>query len=379
MDSSPSLATYFASLPDPRRRHRRRHHLTDIIVIGLCAVIAGADTWKQIGLWGKRRRVWLETFLELPNGIPSGDTIRRVFAKLHPEAFQACFRDWVQAVTAALELKHVAIDGKTLRGSRRPSAQLGALHLVSAWATEQHISLGQVAVDSKSNEITAIPKLLELLELKGALVTIDAMGCQKTMARQIKTQGADYVLTVKANQEQLLEDIQNCFAQAWDTAFAGLDHDEHATEEAAHGRQERRWYTIIHQPPGLRHAEDWEGLQTIGMCTSERTVQGKTTLEVRYFIGSRRMNAQRYGQTLRHHWGIENNCHWQLDVSFREDSNQTRERNATENLALLRRMALTFLKRHPVKESIESKRWLAALDVDFLEEVFQYAVDLEKR
>jgi predicted transposase YbfD/YdcC len=373
-----SLVKYFVVLPDPRRRHRRRHRLLDIIAIALCAVIAGANTWKQMGLWGKRRRSWLETFLELPEGIPSADTIRRVFAKLKPDAFHQCFRAWVQAITAAMDLKHIAIDGKTLRHSGRPSACLGPLHLVSAWATEQHISLGQVAVDTKSNEITAIPKLLALLELKGALVTMDAMGCQKEIARQIKTGGGDYVLTVKDNQSHLLEDIQESFTKALDSHFAGLEYDEYATTEQGHGRQERRSYIIIHDPQELRHREEWEDLQTIGMCISERTVREETTTEVRYFIGSRRMSAKRYGQALRKHWGIENNCHWQLDIAFREDSNQTQQRNAAENLALLRRMALTCLKRHPEKESIESKRWLAALDVSFLEEVLQVAVEMEK-
>ena len=207
-----SIPRFFARLKDPRRAHRRLHRLQDIIAIALCAVIAGAQDWQQIVTFGRRRLAWLRGFLELPNGIPSHDTFERVFDRLSPQAFQACFRDWVQAISTALRIKHIAIDGKTLRGSR--SARLKALHLVSAWATAQHLSLGQVAVDAKSNEITAIPALLELLELNGALVTIDAMGCQKAIAAKIVEQGGHYALTVKDNQEHLLEDIQQAFIKA---------------------------------------------------------------------------------------------------------------------------------------------------------------------
>src|SRR5438067_5217373 len=218
-----SIPTFFAKLKDPRRAHRRLHQLQDILVIALCAVIAGAQDWQEIETFGRRRRDWLQRFLTLANGIPSHDTFERVFNRISPRAFQACFREWVQAVSAALRIKHVAIDGKTLRGSG--SAALGPLHLVSAWAAAQHLSLGQVAVDAKSNEITAIPALLELLDLQGALVTIGAMGCQKDIAAKIVAGGGHYALTVKDNQEHLLEDIQQAFIKALDTDFAGLDHD----------------------------------------------------------------------------------------------------------------------------------------------------------
>src|SRR5262245_134 len=277
-----SIPKFFAKLQDPRRAHRRLHHLQDIIVIALCAVIAGAQDWQQIVTFGHKRREWLCGFLELAHGIPSHDTFERVFERLKPRAFQACFRNWVQAVSAVLRIKHVAIDGKTLRGSG--SVKLGPLHLVSAWATAQHLSLGQVAVDAKSNEITAIPALLELLDLKGALVTIDAMGCQKAIARKIVDQGGDYALTVKDNQEHLLEDIQRRFEQAFDTDFAGLEHDTYEKRDRGHGREEWRRYTVLHTTEGIRHPEEWAGLTTIGMCYSERTVKGETTTEVRYFI-----------------------------------------------------------------------------------------------
>jgi predicted transposase YbfD/YdcC len=372
-----SVPKYFARLKDPRRAHRRLHLLQDILVIALCAVIAGAQDWQQIETFGRKRRDWLRRFLTLPNGIPSHDTFERVFDRLKPEAFQACFREWTQAVAAALRIKHVAIDGKTLRGSG--SAKLGPLHLVSAWATAQHLSLGQVAVDAKSNEITAIPALLDLLDLSGALVTIDAMGCQKAIAQKIVDQGGHYALTVKDNQEHLLEDIQQVLAKAFDTDFAGLDHDTYATRERGHGRDEYRCYTVVHTTDGIRHADAWAGLTTVGMCCTERRVHGEVTTEVRYFIGNKRASARYYGTGLRHHWGIENNLHWQLDVNFGEDRNRVQKRNAAENLALLRRLTLSLLKAHPSKDSIAKKRFAAALDTDFLEEVLSADGILEKR
>jgi predicted transposase YbfD/YdcC len=372
-----SIPKFFAKLKDPRRAHRRLHPLQDILVIALCAVIAGAQDWPEIETFGRKRRDWLGRFLDLPHGIPSHDTFQRVFDRIKPTAFQACFRAWVQAVGTALRVKHVAIDGKTLR--RSGSAKLGPLHLVSAWATAEHLSLGQVAVDAKSNEITAIPALLELLDLEGALVTIDAMGCQKAIARKIVDQGADYVLTVKDNQGHLLADIQRRFEEAFDTGFAGMEHDAYEKRDRGHGREEFRSYTILRGAQGLRHAEDWAGLRTIGMCYSERTVKGETTSEVRYFIASKKASARYFGAALRNHWRIENCLHWQLDVNFDEDRNRVRNRNAAENLALLRRLTLSLLQAHPEKLSIAKKRFAAALDPDFLEEILHADGILEKR
>jgi predicted transposase YbfD/YdcC len=372
-----SIPKHFSRLKDPRRRHRRLHLLQDVLVIALCAVVAGAQDWQDIETFGRKRRDWLARFLDLPNGVPSHDTFERVFDRLDPRAFQACFQGWVRAVQEALHIRHVAIDGKTLRGSG--TAQLGPLHLVSAWATAQRLSLGQAAVDAQSNEITAIPALLELLDLGGALVTIDAMGCQKAIARKIIERGGDYLLTVKDNQEHLLEDIERSVAQAFDTDFAGLEHDAYETRERGHGREEYRSYLVIHSTAGLRHAADWAELTTIGMCYSERTVAGVTTEAARYFIGSRKASAKTYGQALRHHWGIENSLHWQLDVTFAEDDNRVGKRNAAENLALLRRLTLSLLQAHPVKLSIAKKRFAAALDPDFLEEILRGDGILEKR
>ena len=366
-DPDLSIPRYFARLKDPRRAHRRLHLLQDILVIALCAVIAGAQDWQEIETFGRRRKDWLSRFLALPNGVPSHDTFQRVFDRIKPSAFQACFREWVQAVGPALRIKHVAIDGKTLR--RSGSAQLGPLHLVSAWATAQHLSLGQVAVGEKSNEITAIPALLELLDLAGAVVTIDAMGCQKAIAQKVVEQEADYVLTVKENQEHLLHDIQDRFAKAFETNFAGMEHDSWEKRERGHGREECRSYTVLYGAEGLRTGSEWQGLKAIGVCYSERTIQGKTTSEVRYFISSKKAGAKCFGTLLRNHWKIENCLHWQLDVNFREDHNRVRRRNAAENLALLRRLSLSLLHAHPIKLSIAKKRFAAALDTTFLEEI----------
>jgi predicted transposase YbfD/YdcC len=368
-----AIQAHFRNLRDPRRAPR--HPLLDIIVIAICAVISGANDWQQIATFGRQRRDWLQRFLKLPNGIPCHDTFERVFERLNPRAFAAAFSQWMQALADAVGIEHIAIDGKTLRRSAAPTRGLGPLHLVSAWATKNHLALGQVAVDGKSNEITAIPRLLELLDLHDALVTIDAMGCQKAIAQKIIDQGGDYVLTVKDNQEHLLDDIQQAFAQAFDHDFAGLEHDTYETRERGHGREEYRCYTVLHYTEGLRNAQAWAGLTTIGLCYSERTVGGKTSEEVRYFIGSKQARAKYYGQALRNHWGIENGLHWQLDVTFREDSSRVQARHGAENFALLRKLALTLLKQHPAKESIACKRLHAALDVDFLEQVVQQSAN----
>jgi len=371
MTSALTIKRHFTKLKDPRLNRRKRHLLIDIIVIAICAVICGCDTWQEIAVFGQRRRHWLQQFLRLPNGIPSHDTLERVFDRLDPHAFQACFRQWVQTLAETLRGPHIAIDGKTLRGSGPAGSGLGPLHLVSAWATAQHLTLGQVAVDGKSNEITAIPKLLELLDLHGALVTIDAMGCQREIAQQIVAGGGDYLLVVKDNQPNLLADIQACFAKVLDGEPAGVLYDSCTTESRGHGRQEKRDYHIIQAPEGIRNADAWTNLCVIGMCASERTAGGETTTEVRYFIGSKRAKARYYGQRLRGHWGIENSLHWQMDLTFREDASRISRRNGAENFALLRRLALTLLKRHPEKRSVACKRLAAALDTDFLEEVLR--------
>jgi predicted transposase YbfD/YdcC len=368
-----AIHTYFRNVKDPRRAPR--HRLLDVIAIAICAVICGANDWQQVVTFGQQRRAWLQRFLPLPNGIPCHDTFERVFDRLNPRAFGAAFRRWTQALADTLSVPHIAIDGKTLRGSAAPAKGLGPLHVVSAWATANQLVLGQVAVDGKSNEITAIPQLLELLDLHGALVTIDAMGCQKAIARKIIDGGGDYVLTVKDNQEHLLADIRQALMDACDQDFAGRSHDTYATQERGHGREEYRSYTVLHSTAGLRDAGAWAGLTTIGVCYSTRTAGDKTSEETHYFIGSRPASARTYGSVLRHHWGIENNLHWQLDVTFGEDRSRIQSRHGAENFDLLRKLALTLLKQHPGKESIACKRLHAALDVGFLQEVIQRSVN----
>jgi predicted transposase YbfD/YdcC len=363
-----SIKIYFRKLRDPRVRGRRRHLLLDLIVITVCGVICGCDDWQEIATFARARHDWFKRFLKLPAGTPSHDTLERVFDQLDPEQFQACFRDWMNALNEALGLSHIAIDGKTLRGSGVGGQK--TLHLVSAWATANGLSLGQVAVDEKSNEITAIPKLLELLDLNGALVTIDAMGCQKAIAAKIIERKGNYILTVKENQEHLLEDIQAAISRASENN-AEVKLDTYETRERGHGREEYRCYTVLHSTEGIRNAADWDNLTTIGFCYSERTIQGVTSEELRYFIGSKKASAKVYGKTLRNHWGIENQLHWQLDVCFDEDKNRVSKRHGAENLALVRRLALSLLKQNPSKSSIKCRRLQAALDPCFLEEILR--------
>jgi len=370
-----TIKKYFRRLKDPRLNRRKRHLLLDIVVIAICGVICGCDDWQQIETFGRSRQDWLKKFLRLPNGIPSHDTFERVFDRLDPHAFQSCFRAWMQALHAALGLSQIAIDGKTLRGSAR--GELKGLHLVSAWATANALSLGQVAVDAKSNEIPAIPRLLELLDIHGALVTVDAMGCQKEIAAAIVAGGGDFVLTVKDNQPTLLARLQAAFANALENDFAGLQHDHYQTEERGHGRQETRCYDIITDPPAL-DVPGWPAVRVIGLCGRERICNGKVSTEVSYFIGSRKASAKVCGKALRNHWRIENGLHWLLDVTFAEDKNRFSKRHGAENLAQVRRLALSLLKQHPDKRSIACKRLRAALEPAFLEEILKIDGDSGK-
>lgn len=370
------LKLHFRSLPDPRVVGRTRHLLVDVVVIAICAVIADCDDWSDIVQFAQKREAWFRRFLKLPGGIPAHDTLERVFAALDSRAFERCCLAWFRAVADLLGIGHIAIDGKTMRGSA--SAKLKALHVVSAWATQANLTLGQVAVDKKSNEITAIPKLLELLELKGALVTIDAMGCQKEIARKIVAGGGDYLLAVKGNQENLLEDIQATVEKALNGELDKGAVAEYLTHEDGHGRHEERSYVVVHDVTGLRDRNAWPKASTVGFCCCERTIAGKVTAEVHYFIGSRRMGARKHAQALRNHWTIENNLHWQLDVSFGEDHSRIQDRRGAENFGLLRKLALSLLKRNPAKTSIARKRKAAALDTAFLEETLAGAQNVAK-
>ena len=361
-----SLQKHFRGLKDPRVVGRTQHRLLDIVVMAICAVIGDCDDWPDIAQFAREREAWFRRFLKLPNGVPSHDTFERIFAALDARAFERCCVGWLQEAAHLVGVGQIAIDGKTLCGSA--GSALGPLHLVSAWATQAQVTLAQVAVDGKSNEITAIPRLLELLDLHGALVTIDAIGCQKAIAKQIVARGGDYVLVVKGNQERLLADIQKAVAQALDGDLPAGVVRQYRSRETGHGRTEERSCVMVEQVTGIQERRAWPQLRAVGMCRRERTIDGRTTEEVRYFIGSRRMGARRYAQALRAHWGIENNLHWQLDISFGEDASRIENRHGAENFALLRKMALALLKQHPRKESVARKRKAAALNPAFLAE-----------
>ena len=362
-----SIKRYFRCLKDPRVRGRTEHRLIDIIVIALCGVIANCDGWSDIIDFANSRCAWFKGFLMLPNGIPSHDTFERVFAKIDAAVFNRCCIAWLRDVSDLVGLGHLAIDGKTLRGSA--ASELGPLHLVSAWATKANLSLGEVAVEGKSNEIKAIPELLKLLDLKGALVTIDAIGCQKAIAQQIVDKCGDYLLAVKANQEHLLEDIQATVTKALDGDFPKEQVATVTSTAEGHGRTEQRTCLVITNLEEIRDRKLWAGLTTVGMCLRERTVKGKTTQETHYFIGSGRLGPRKAAKALRGHWGIENNLHWHLDVHLGEDRSRIQERNAARNFATMRKLALCVLKRHPAQKSIPRKRKLAAQNPAFLAEI----------
>jgi predicted transposase YbfD/YdcC len=366
-----SVQRHFADLPDPRRRHGQLHRSLDILVIALCAVIAGANTWPEVETFARRRRGWLARFLGLPNGVPSHDTFERVFDRLAPLALQRCLPSRLATISDRPRIGPIAIDGKTARRSGSPARGIQALHLVSAWATEHSLTLGQVATREKPNEITAIPELLELLDLEGALVTIDAMGCQKAIAAKIVAGGGDYLLTAKDNQERLCEGVVGCLCAAADDESVSTDGYEY--EDKGHGRTEKRAITVVRDPAGIRDRELWPGLKVVGSYYVGRAVAGKTSEEIRFFIGSRDMTAKQCGEAIRGHWQIENGQHWSPDVSFREDDSRIQKRNGGTNFALLRKIALSLLKRHPSKDSINRKRYAAALDTSFLEEILSSA------
>lgn len=369
-----SIQEFFRELTDPRVNRRRVHLLIDIIVIALCAVIGGAEKWKDIALWGETHHAWLSQFLELPAGIPSRCTFRRVISRLNPEQFQACFRAWVQALCRTTKGRIIAIDGKTLRRSMDSASELKALHLVSAWASEQNLTLGQVAVEEKSNEITAIPRLLELLELSGALVTIDAMGCQKAIAQQIIDAKGDFCLAVKGNQETLYNDLREFFSddsveKVW---------DEYSSEETSHGRFMRRYYYTAPAPEHLQNSSAWPKVKSVGLAITYRskTEDEQVAPECRYYILSVGSNARRFAKATRLHWGIENSLHWVLDVTFDEDQSRIRKDNGAENVGWLRRIAISLLKNEPtVKDSIRAKRLRATYDVEYLGKVLLAAAN----
>jgi len=365
----------FEGLPDPRVDRTRDHKLVDILVIGLCSQLTGGEGFTDMEVFGEAKREWLGKFLELPNGIPSHDTFNRVFSAIDPHCFLDCFVKWVQGICTALSGDVVAIDGKALRHALDEGASIP--YIVSAWASENGLVLGQVKVDDKSNEITAIPELLRVLEIKGCIVTIDAMGCQKEIAAQITDKKADYVLALKGNHATIHEEIGEFFADAVPPCALSAAKtvtpgtmDSFQTIEKDHGRIETRRYWQSTDLDWLEDKHLWKDLRSIGMVESIRSLKGKTTIERRFYLASLPLDAKTFAKAVRGHWGVENPLHWTLDVTFREDQSRARSKNAAQNLATLRRIALNLVKKNTRKKvSQRQKRILAALDTRFLEQL----------
>lgn len=368
-----AVGSYFESLSDPRHEKNRRHLLVDIVVISVCGILCGCDGPTAIHRWASNRREWLKQFLELPNGIPSRDCIRRLLIALQPEAFQRCFQTWIaEGLQADSDGKGrlIAIDGKSCRRSHDASQGLGALHVVSAWASEEGIALGQVATDDKSNEITAIPQLLQQLDLADTLITIDAMGCQKDIVAQIVAGKGDCIVAVKDNQPKLREALATFFEGNLERDAEELGYRTHETTESSHGRIDERSYYLAKIPHDFPLKHTWPWVKAIGYSFRiTRAADGsEETEEVRYYIATRFVSGKRFSEAVRQHWSIES-MHWVLDVNFREDESRTRERTLANNLSWLRRFAITLLKRHPVKDSLRGKMARCMMNTDFLTEV----------
>jgi predicted transposase YbfD/YdcC len=366
-----AIAQYFADVDDPRVERTKAHQLLDIIIIAICAVICGADGWVDVAQFGRSKQAWLATFLALPNGIPSHDTFGRVFARLNPEQFQRSFLAWVQAIQQ-IRSDVIGIDGKTHRGSRDRANGTHALHLVSAWAAENRLVLGQIAVDDKSNEITAIPQLLDLLDLTGSIVTIDAMGTQTAIAERIVQRGGQYVLALKENQPTMHMDVVTLFADARaarQPAY-GMTTDRVVTKD--HGRLEVRQAWVITDPAAvayLQARQGWTNLAGVAVVEAERTLNGKTTTEQRYYLLSQPWDAPTVNTLVRGHWRIENQLHWVLDVTFHEDASRIRVGDAPHNMGVVRHIALNLLRQESSKGSMKTKRFRAALDDTYLAKV----------
>jgi predicted transposase YbfD/YdcC len=358
---------FFGKLTDPRIDRSKRHALLDILILALCATLGGANGWADIERFGKAKLDFFRQFLELPNGIPAHDTFGRVFGRLDPAALLACIQAWLTAFRAAVERELVAIDGKTLRGSFDTAAGQNPLHVVSAWATQARLVLGQVSVDAKSNEITAIPLLLQLLDLRSCIVTIDAMGCQKEIAAAIRAQEADYVLTLKDNQPTLHQAVHEAFVAHADADFTEPTLRRHKTVERSHGRVETREYFIAAAPPELTQSGEWKDLRSIGLVMRTRVVDGEVSEEVVYYLSSLPPKVKTFARAVRGHWGIENRLHWSLDVTFAEDQSRVRKDHGPVNLGMLRRLALSILQQDTSsKDSLRGKRLSAGWDEDRL-------------
>jgi predicted transposase YbfD/YdcC len=361
-DNVDSILTCFKDLKDPRSHINRRHLFGDLLVICIMAVIAGADGPEAIGTWAEHNEDWLKKHLQLPSGIPSHDTLGRLLAALKPTLFQPCFQAWIEAV-APLDKEddtnQIAIDGKVLRSSHDRSNGLGPLWLVSAWAVDRTMTLGQLATDEKSNEITAIPELLDNIEIKGAVVTIDAAGCQREIAKKIIVGGADYVTSLKGNQGTLHNAVRDYIIKHMENDFADIPARRYVETIKGHGRMDEVTYFQMPVPKDLVHLETWAGLRTIGVAIRQSESGSKSSTEVRYFIASIAMGVKKFARYIRGHWTIENTLHWCLDVTFREDENRVRERITANNMAWLKRFGLSMLKQQKDKYSIAMRRRVA--------------------
>lgn len=363
------IATYFGELTDPRRREPI-YPLLNMVVMTLCAVICGADDFVAIARWARSKSDWLAKFLDMSAGVPSHDRFNAVLGALQPAQFEQCLFNWITALHEITDGQIVAIDGKTLRRSYDAASSKAAIHMVSAWATANHISLGQVVVDAKSNEITAIPKLLELIAISGALVTIDAMGCQTEIAQKIVDAGGDYCLAVKQNQPKLYNEIRAHFDELIEQDFQNVKVRHRATQEKGHGRLEDRYYYLCPVPKTISEASRWKKLRAIGMALCVTHRDGREHIKIRYYILSRYLSAGRFAEAVRGHWGIENSLHWQLDVTFGEDQCRVRKGHADANLSILRRTALSLLKNErTAKVGVKNKRLTAGWDEAYLQQV----------
>lgn len=368
-----ALVECFSEIVDPRIERTKRHLLSDILTLAVLAVIAGAEGWEDIEEFGRSKHGWLKQYLSLPHGIPSHDTISRVFRNLKPNEFNAALTQWMESLHEQLGFRQIAIDGKTLRRSHDRSSLRAALHLVSAWSVANQLVLGQEATDAKSNEITAIPKLLQMLELQGAIVTIDAMGCQKEIARQIVAGGGDYVLAVKDNQPTLHAAISDHFLQLHETDFADCEVRRLTTRDDGHGRQERRTYYVTALPESMQSfGDDWKKLTSIGQAINITLRDGREVADVRYFILSLPPQVKRFASAVRGHWGIENSLHWTLDMTFREDESRICKDHGPENFATIRRAALGLIKQDKSKGSVKKKRKRAGWNNDALLTIAQH-------
>lgn len=367
----------FEALEDPRGLQGQIHPFLSIVLIAILATIGGASGWEDIELYGESHQVWLTAFLDLRHGVPHADTYRRVFERIEPEALQRCFLQWVNQVVEATGAQVVPIDGKSVKGSYERSKKQSALHLVSAWASEQQLLLGLVLVANKSNEITAIPALLELLDITGCIITIDAMGTQTEITQTIVAKQADYVLSLKANHPTLYTQVKTWFESAHSTDFKGIEFSYDQRVEAGHHRQEHRqvWAVALTAIPDLYQASAWAGLQTVVMVIWVRQLWNKTTREVQFYLSSLPCDAVAIGRAIRAHWGIENQLHWVLDVTFGEDASRIRTGHSPENFALLRRLAISLLNQETsTKRSLRQKAKRAAMDSNYMLQVLAAAL-----